>query len=183
LKLHGDIAVPESIVQTRAQYMNFDSKSVPLAAVVQAHMVTRHVLFIGYAMSDSNFLRLAHQVRDLFQQFRGEEALGGTVITLTPRPAHSYLWEGNLTFLPVEDEDTNEGRRQTEILLDCIGHAACDEAPYLLNSRYAELLSGPDRELLHVLGQVRHAAHQKHGTAAWNRVHDLLAALGEHGRP
>lgn len=147
LKLHGDAAVPKSIVLTRSQYLDFDAKSAPLAAVVQAHMVTRHMLFVGYPLSDSNFIRLAHQVQDLFGLYGDANELLGTVITLAPSPADSSLWRDNLQYVAVAEGDSNEGSRQTEILLDCVGQSACDEAPYVLDSTYRELLNDADREL------------------------------------
>ena len=67
LKLHGDIKLHNSIVLTREQYLRFDSDSTPLASVVQSLMVTKHMLFVGYSLSDENFIRLARQVRQLFR--------------------------------------------------------------------------------------------------------------------
>lgn len=178
LKLHGDAAVPKSIVLTRSQYLDFEARSAPLAAVVQAHMVTRHMLFVGYSLSDTNFIRLAHQVQDLFGQYGDANELLGTVITLAPSPADSFLWKGNLQYLPVAEGDSNEGSRQTEILLDCVGHATCDEAPYVLDSTYRELLNDADRRLAECLTHVTKSASEEHDSVAWEKVRRLLTGLG-----
>ena len=178
LKLHGDAAVPESIVLTRSQYLDFDTRSAPLAAVVQANMVTRHMLFVGYSLSDNNFIRLAHQVQDLFGQYGDANELLGTVITLAPSPAASFLWKDNLQYVAVAEMDSKEGSRQTEILLDCIGRAACDEAPYVLDHKYGELLSDEDRRLAESLKSLAEAAQEGHESQAWIKVRRLLADLG-----
>ena len=100
LKLHGDIELHNSIVLTREQYLRFDSDSTPLASVVQSLMVTKHMLFVGYSLSDQNFIRLARQVRELFRA-AGTEGPVGTVLTLSGNPARDRLWKGDLEFIPM----------------------------------------------------------------------------------
>lgn len=181
LKLHGDVAVPKSIVLTRSQYFAFDTRSVPLAAVVQSQMVTKHLLFIGYSLNDVNFIRLAHQVRELFERFETDprdRAPVGTVVTLGPRPADQILWEGDLRYLAV-DTNGEEGSRQVEILLDCIAQRACDESQYLLDSRYANLLHEADADLANGLNAVRVSASRSAPTAAWERMRSVLREFGE----
>lgn len=178
LKLHGDTAEPDSIVLTRSQYLALEVDSVPLASVVQANMVTRHMMFVGYSLSDTDFIRLAHQVQSLFTSYKDVGGPIGTVLTLDPRPAQSLRWEDTLRFLPVAAGDAAEGSRQTEILLDCIGHASCDEAPYLLDSRYHELLTDSDQRLAEALAGVRKSARPEDTTPAWARVRRLLAEFG-----
>jgi hypothetical protein len=179
--LHGDVAVPASIVLTRSQYFAFDTRSVPLAAVVQSQMVTKHLLFIGYSLNDVNFIRLAHQVRELFESFQtnsSDHSPVGTVVTLGPRPAERILWEGDLRYVAVDARD-EEGSRQVEILLDCIAQRACDESQYLLDSRYKHLLDEADADLATALNAVRDSDFRSAPTAAWERMRSLLREFGE----
>ncbi len=62
LKLHGDMTDPKSIVLTRAQFVDFTSASGPAGAVVQALLLTKHLLVIGASMNDDNVLRLIYEV-------------------------------------------------------------------------------------------------------------------------
>ena len=63
LKLHGSVTRPASIVLSRDDYLRFEGEGVALAGIVQAMLLTRHMLFVGYSLSDDNFHRLVHQVR------------------------------------------------------------------------------------------------------------------------
>ena len=154
LKLHGDVKKPESIVLTREHYLRFDADSAPLAAVVQANMVTKHMLFVGYSLSDENFIRLARQVRQLFLRTQNATGPVGTVLSLSKAPARELLWKGDLRFVALTDhvQDSDgakraDAARRLEILLDQIALESCDEAPYLLDDTYTDLLSDADRTL------------------------------------
>ena len=48
---------------SRDDYLRFEAEGVALAGIVQAMLLTRHMLFVGYSLSDDNFHRLVHQVR------------------------------------------------------------------------------------------------------------------------
>lgn len=104
LKLHGDVDHPESIVLTREQYLTFDTQAAPLASVVQAAMVTRHLLFVGYSLSDDNFVRLARQVRRLLLGSPGSGPVG-TVFTLSDEPVRQVLWGEAVSFVPCGRHD------------------------------------------------------------------------------
>lgn len=148
LKLHGDIKLDNSIVLTREQYLRFDSDSTPLASVVQSLMVTKHMLFVGYSLSDENFIRLARQVRQLFRA-AGTAGPVGTVLTLFGNPARDRLWKDDLEFIPMAppviadpgdcrksptDAEFVSAARKLEIFLDQLAVASCDNAAYVLTS-------------------------------------------------
>ena len=194
LKLHGDIKLKDSIVLTREQYLRFDADSVPLASVVQSSMVTKHVLFVGYSLSDENFIRLARQVRQLF---RAVKTVGpvGTVLTLFDDPARDRLWHGDLQFIPmapafvpppgsdgrIPDAVVAAAARKLEIFLDELAAASCDDAPYVVNERYRELVSPEDRILanaLQKLVEVADSTGRGADTPAWRKARDLLRELG-----
>ncbi|HET9646621.1 MAG TPA: SIR2 family protein [Microlunatus sp.] len=195
LKLHGDIKLDNSIVLTRDQYLRFDADSVPLASVVQSSMVTNHMLFIGYSLSDENFIRLARQVRHLFRA-AGTDGPVGTVLTLFEDPARHRMWQGDLDFIPmvptapVRSDDTcgevspsaiAAAARRLDIFLDQLAAASCDDAPYVLNERYRELLSADDQVLADALQRLREAAGssgRRADSPAWAKARNLLRELG-----
>lgn len=63
VKLHGSVDNTERIVLSREDYLRFEGEGAALAGIVQALLLTRHMLFVGYSLSDDNFHRLVHQVR------------------------------------------------------------------------------------------------------------------------
>ena len=63
LKLHGSIDDRSRIVLSREDYLRFEGEGVALAGMVQAMLLTRRMLFVGYSLSDDNFHRLVHQRR------------------------------------------------------------------------------------------------------------------------
>lgn len=63
LKLHGSVDRPEDIVLTRADFLRYENSRAALYGIVQAMLMTRHILFIGFSLTDDNFHRLADEVR------------------------------------------------------------------------------------------------------------------------
>lgn len=196
LKLHGDIKLDNSIVLTREQYLRFDTDSTPLASVVQASMVTKHMLFVGYSLSDENFIRLARQVRQLFRT-AGTEGPVGTVLALFEDPARDRLWHGDLHFIPmspaapatsqrsdgsVDPSEIAAAARRLDIFLDQLAAASCDDAPYVLNERYRELISVDDQALVEALRPLIDAAPPsskgRADSPAWEKARALLRDLG-----
>lgn len=179
LKLHGDVKKPESIILTRSQYFSFDADSSPMASVVQAAMVTRHMMFVGYSVSDLNFIRLAYQVRALFERFHVNSEIG-TVITLASDLGQQELWKDTLSYIQVEGKDEEAGRN-IEILLDYIAQEACDEASYLLDKRYKGALDHDERRLAEQLRELVKSVRGS-GPAAM-AVRQLLRELGYRTQP
>ncbi len=67
LKMHGDIG-SKGIVLSRDEFLGYDMLWRPLASVLQAALVTKHVLFVGYSLTDENFIRLGRDVSAMFEQ-------------------------------------------------------------------------------------------------------------------
>ncbi|KGM14445.1 SIR2 family NAD-dependent protein deacylase [Cellulomonas bogoriensis] len=188
LKMHGDRRDPASIVLTRSHMVGYDSRSRPLGSIVQALLLTRHLLVVGASMTDDNFLRLAHEVLAFrTSSGRGSDAAAplGTVVTLTPNLAKQRLWTGRFDHLSATDEQ-NDGNpkaragaaaRLLAIFLDAVAmHAAT--ARHLVDARYGYLLDGSDRavaaasrELLTLLGTTG-------GDDRWAPLREALVALG-----
>lgn len=63
LKMHGSVEVPADIVITRENYFRYTEKNAALAGIVQAMLVTKKLLFVGFGLKDENFLRILDSVR------------------------------------------------------------------------------------------------------------------------
>lgn len=184
LKLHGDLEPSSSIVLTRDHYVRFDADSVPLASVVQSQMVIKHMLFIGYSLSDENFVRLARQVRQLFARTSpGAVEKVGTVLSLFTDPGRQCLWGDDLDFLPLTNHAYVEdlvptAARELEIFLDDLAVVSSDEASYVLDPKYEDILTSADRELVPAVEQLVGLAGLQPTSAAWRKVARMLGELG-----
>lgn len=69
LKMHGCVTAPNEIVLTSQDYEESSSRSKTLAGLVQASLMTQHLLFVGYSLSDPNYLAIIDQVRSALRPY------------------------------------------------------------------------------------------------------------------
>jgi hypothetical protein len=176
LKLHGDAVDEESIVLTREQYVDHQGARGPFAGVVQAMLMTRHLLFVGYSLNDDTFIRLAHQVRRVLRR----PVVSGTVVGLLPDPLRAELWEGEIDSLDIgqQGEDVATAARRLEVWLDLLAHLACDGQGFLMDEAYGDLLSSQDRKLRDALRVLADAHAPGDAAKAASRLHQLVRELG-----
>ncbi|CAD7944680.1 unnamed protein product [Amoebophrya sp. A25] len=75
MKLHGCISRPEELVITTSDYAVYESgRMKALGGFLQGSLMTSHFLFLGFSMTDPNYLRMLAEVR---------EALAGSGSTST----------------------------------------------------------------------------------------------------
>jgi hypothetical protein len=182
LKMHGDLDRPKSIVLSRRDVVRYDSAARPVGSLVQALLMSRHLLIVGASMTDENVLRLAHEVREFLER-HGRRDPFGTVLTLRPEPAKARLWEGELDYLCAGGPELSapEASRRLEIFLDAVAVAASTDASYLLDPRYEALLAEGERDtarLLRSAGARVRALAQEPGADAWRVALEALEALG-----
>jgi hypothetical protein len=157
LKLHGTIEEEASMVLTRADYLGLPERSQALFGVVQAMLMTRNMLFVGYSLSDDSFHRVVHEVRRARAQESGSrpnEKLG-TALTLFDDPILEKLWGEDLDVIPVgpaqRNKDDNKelaaASRQLDIVLDRIAMEAADVSAFLLDDTYESLLKADPHEM------------------------------------
>jgi hypothetical protein len=182
LKLHGDVNDPDGVVLSRDDYVRFDAGRRPLAALVQALLMTRHMLFVGFSLVDDNFIRLAHEVRDVLGA-SGEPGRVGTVLSLFDEPLRHELWKDDLRFIvlapeanPNKQADKRAAARALEIVLDRIAVQASKEHSYLLDPAYQGMLGPTDRALADRLTAL--LPDGVAASAAWPKVEALLRAFG-----
>lgn len=63
LKMHGCVSIPREIVFTRKDYIRYAETNAALGGILQALMMTKHMLFVGFSLQDDNFHRLFDSVQ------------------------------------------------------------------------------------------------------------------------
>jgi hypothetical protein len=178
LKLHGSIDDPDRIVLSRDDYLRFEGEGVALAGVIQAMLLTRHMLFVGYSLSDDNFHRLVHQVRRAVggAADRPGGQLGTALTPTSPRLAQD-VWGDDVRFVSTAGDSEADVRRLA-ILLDYIGLESADPAAHVLDDTYKALFSSDELALRDRLWETRDAAQANDVRLAVRRaVEDALASL------
>ncbi|MDO9456596.1 SIR2 family protein [Nocardioides sp.] len=178
LKLHGDVAHPPSMMLTREQYDAHRADHQALNGVVQSLLLTGHLLFVGFSLTDDNFLDLARQV-DVVRDSRGVPS--GTALALTTRDAGRAGYQ-KLTMVPMSrGTDLAAAGRVLEMFLDRLAwtaaHAHELSSAYLLDDAYASSLPPGDLALKQALLDLA-AREDLSASAAWPRVAGLLERFG-----
>lgn len=183
LKLHGSIEEPGDIVLTREDYLRYGERRAALGGIVQALLITKHMLFVGFSLSDHNFHRIVDEVR---RALRPEGAPldepFGTAVLLADQPLLEELWEGEVCFVPAGDPgDDRQAARHLEILLDRLVLESSDLSAHLLDDRFTSLLSEPEHRLRLALTELGDRRGELEDAPAWALVADLLRRLGWDG--
>jgi SIR2-like domain len=168
VKMHGDVGHPDSIVLSRGDLLGYDLTRKPLASLLQGQMLTGHLLFAGSSMTDDAVVRLAWEVRELQRAWGAPPRVVGTVLGVREEPLRARLWQDVLAFvplLPLADGDSGEdsGADPGGVLpafLDRLAQLASRERSYLLDPRYARLVTEPLRPVRDALLQLGEALAQ-----------------------
>ena len=199
LKLHGCVSDPDRIVLTREDYLRYDQRRQALAAIVQALLITRHMLFVGFSLKDDNFHRIADAVRRARIPSSEAEATAerfGTVVDLFKDPLAVTLWQKDVAWVamdrgaPPDGADRDAGRRTAEaartleIFLDRVGARTAGATEHLLDPRYDGALTDAERELVALLRPLARAGERRSeaDAPAWRHVAWLLERLGHRPR-
>jgi hypothetical protein len=187
LKLNGDISHPDSIVLTTEDFQHHSVESRALHGVVQALLLTSHLLFVGFSFTDNSFLRLAEAVTRVIRKARGAppHEQSHTAIALTPEDLKDIGYH-DLDILKMSEhsDDVPEAGRRLEIFLDrlCLKAISVNDraAEYLLDERYVSSLTAEDNELrtalLHLEAGISSDVRSK--SPGWQRVEAVLRDLG-----
>jgi NAD-dependent SIR2 family protein deacetylase len=185
LKMHGSIEEPKDIVVTREDYLRYEDQRRALAGIVQALLITRHMLFVGFGLRDENFHRIVDAVRKAVEpgaESRTRPGPLGTAVALLQNPLHRELWERDLHWIAMQesagDRDQAAAARRLEIFLDCVV-SRTSSARYLLQPSYADMLTTPERTLAEALLRFTSRLDDEAKRAPqWRQVRTLLASLG-----
>ena len=104
---------------TREDCLRFEERRAALAGIVQALLVTRHMLFVGFDLQDDNFHRIADAIRKVMTRpgNDGKRARLGTVVSVTENRLLQEVWSEDLHWpCMVEGMSQAEGARIMKIL-------------------------------------------------------------------
>jgi hypothetical protein len=186
VKLHGSLGREGGPpLLTRDQLLDFQTERGPLAGVLQMLLLTGHLLFVGYSMSDPSLHAAFHAVRRALESDVPEGGEGratmATSLQIDPSPALAALWAGTVDVLWPRSEaypSTMDRTRQKEILLDVLADAASHSFIPLLamHDDAAELdLTADEQELrTAVLALAQAYRRQQPRSALWDPVEELL---------
>lgn len=186
LKLHGCLDHPEDLVFTRADYLRYDERRAALKGIVQAMLMTRWMLFVGFSMNDDNFHRIVDDVRKARGRERSDASRSehiGTTLMLRRDPIFETLWGNDLQQASLEapEKPGNDAAaaRRLEVFLDALAHHAATDSVHLLDGRFDAILTDPERRLRDLLIELVHKADPEvKRSAAWARIAELLRELG-----
>lgn len=140
LKLHGSVSRPESIVLSRDDYLRWEEHGAAFGAVVQALLLTRHLLFVGYGLGDDNMHRLMHGVRAALggrEQRVGESKLA-TVVAAAPETLADRVWEEDLRFVRLASDSRLDAHGAARFL-DLVVSETAAPAAHLLDASYSSM--------------------------------------------
>ncbi|MBN9120608.1 MAG: SIR2 family protein [Planctomycetes bacterium] len=188
LKMHGCLSDPARVVLTRSSYTRYDERLPALAGLVQAFLVTRHVLFVGFSLADDNFHRVVDAVRRL-RAGAQRPAHFGTALALGHGGLAEVLWDRDIRRVRMDERerlsraDEAEAARRLEIFLDYLVSRTRDSAHLLVGARFDPLLTPGERALRDALAGFVEAITGPHAaavreTVAWPQVERLLRGLG-----
>jgi hypothetical protein len=151
LKLHGTIG--KDLVLTRGEYLGSVSTHAALRGLVQAMLLTRHMLFVGYSMTDEDFHQLVHEVRASVKDHKNKSF--GTVTLLQSRQYLSKLWP-DLSFVSTDvginnPEDLNPSARNLAIMLDYVGAKSASDIRFVVDESFGKMKSERELELAQIL--------------------------------
>jgi hypothetical protein len=180
LKLHGCVERQlRDIVLTRGDYLRYADRRAALAGIVQALLITRDMLFVGFSLTDENFFRIADEVR---KAIRGSEPpidrSFGTALLVEDDVLLKELWAGDVDCIALAPNAV-EGARALEIFLDeMLAHAATG-AEHLLDPSFVGALDNGEIALAGALEEfVRGLPEHAQSAPAWAVVADALQRLG-----
>jgi hypothetical protein len=178
LKLHGS-AERKELTLTRTDYLTKTHGA--LFGIVQALLLTRHMLFVGYSMSDEDFHQLIHEVLD---SRRGVEEAGkmGTALSLSADPLLDGIRGKELDIVSMsqgttDDQTDLDAARQLQIFLDLVAYLSAVKGTFLLDGTYEGLLRQEERELVAALHGLESRVRDVQSPAA-DMVRDFLSRMG-----
>jgi hypothetical protein len=180
LKLHGSVERPGDVVLTRDDYLGLAERSGALFGILQAMLMTRHMLFVGYSLSDDTFHQVMHEVRRARRGSVVEQL--GTALVLFDDPLLAELWREDLRVVAVSDGPPRTdptgmavAQRCVDLVLDRLAYEAADVSAFLLDPTYASMLDEVETELAQRLSRVADFTANRSGPA----VEQATRLLGE----
>jgi hypothetical protein len=176
LKLHGTVDEPATIIFTRSDFLEMPRQHRALMGLVQGLLMMRHLLFVGYSLTDEDFHELIHELRTA----RGNNVASivrGTVLTLRHDKLDQELWADDLGIVPMstrEGTGTETSARQMEMFLDLVAYHSTTSASFFLDTDY-DSLSEDESALRTSLKELIKATANKQSDTVAHKVWNFLA--------
>lgn len=185
LKLHGCVNHPSDIVLTRSDYLRYNDSRAALKGIVHALLITRHMLFVGFSLSDDNFYGIIEDVRKAVRENKnrgtGDEPFG-TVLATESNHFAQQLWHDDLNWVSLqrgEGATIADSRRLQEIFLDYLAFLTASSTAHLLNEKYKGALSESELVLRSALQEMIRKVDAKAKEApAWLEIQNLVERFG-----
>jgi SIR2-like protein len=159
-------------VITRQDYLRYNDRHSALGGILQALLITREMLFVGFSLQDDNFHRLADDVR---KALAGTVASGerfGTALFLNVDELTEMIWGDEIELLAAEDA------RRLDVFLDCVLYHATIGSAHMLDPSFAEMLSEGEAALADLLRPLASGRGQVTQLPAWQVVEEMLGYFG-----
>jgi hypothetical protein len=181
LKMHGCVREDRrrDIVLTREDYLSVGQHRAALTGLLQAMLVTKHLLFVGFGLTDEHFHAVMHDARRALQGADGRVAqVFGTALLLDRQPAAELVWKDSLVLLPVGGGDHDDPGRRLEILLDWLANESDQGWQHVLDDTFASTLDEGLLALRGLLQQLEGLQEPLSQGGAWPAVATLLQHFG-----
>jgi SIR2-like domain len=178
LKMHGCVRQDRrsDIVLTRADYLSLNQHRAALTGLLQAMLVTRHMMFVGFGLGDEHFHAVIHDVRRALRNSGGTGSEPfGTAITLRPQRAAELVWAEDLQLLTMGGDDAS---RRLEIFLDWLANESDQGWQHVLDDSFQSVLEGPEVELRKHLESLISVRSVLEPGGAWPAVVAMLSRFG-----
>lgn len=205
LKLHGTVSSPEGVapnlVLTAQDYLRFHETSGALGGAVQGLMLSHHLLFVGFSMTDPNFLRLHDSVARLLPQstYPGSDSIG-TALLVESEPWRidfaNRMLRGIHCTRPARSrpQGIDGEARWLEIFLDALVAECYTSVAYVSDNLFSGLLDERDVSLANALLQLSAEAdtplHEKFrtllretGLRKWGKPDSVMQNMKNRHRP
>jgi SIR2-like domain len=172
LKLHGTVGAPSDIVLTREDYLRYPDRRGALAALVQALLITRHMLFVGFSLGDDNFHRIVDDVRKALGERGADPAPFGTALMVRAPSFTRELWHGDLDVVAVDESEV-------DLVLDRVLAVSTTLSEFLLDDSFTGLLTPEEARLKSLLAPLERELSDGLGSAqAVDQARRLLESFG-----
>jgi hypothetical protein len=188
LKLHGTLDRVEDqdhVVLTRIDYMNMARDRSALFGIVQAMLVTKYLLFVGYSLTDEDFHQLVDEIRIAIAPSDTSKSLGS--VLMTEDWPLAKIWQDLLEDHQIGLNQNGDRNRHLQIFLDRVANLATPHDAHLLDESFKGLLTADEHRIADrlrgVQGLVDDILLQSPEQKTASAVRDLLERFGATPRP
>lgn len=184
-KIHGCVSHPQSIVLTRRDYLRYGSRRQALRGIIHNMLLTSHILFIGFSMTDDNLHLIIDEARKCLETKKGGDPEGefGTILTLVHNRMFNGLWDQDFSVTSFGKSYDDKPAWMHDCYLDCAGHIVAKHramSSFVLDPKFEPLLTTDEKLIKKSLQDVVELADNQsvRDSPAWPIVEDLLKRLG-----